>query len=126
MKTTESPHSVALTVERLIQALDRHGVPLLARIDHGAAAAAAGLELSAEQVLLFGDARVGTLLMQADPMSGYDLPLRLLVWDAAGQTMIAYRAPFELANVYAIRERGQVLERMEDLLKKLVSEAISP
>lgn len=126
MKTTQSPHSVALTVERLIQALDRHGVPLLARIDHGAAAAAAGLELSAEQVLIFGDARVGTLVMQADPMSGFDLPLRLLVWDAAGQTMIAYRSPFELANVYALGEHGPILERMEALLEKLVFEAISP
>ncbi|MBV9917020.1 MAG: DUF302 domain-containing protein [Solirubrobacterales bacterium] len=120
MKVAPSPHSVAATVERLLAALDRRGVPLLARIDHGAGAAAAGLEMGAEQVLLFGDARVGTPLMQADPTIGYELPLRLLIWEDEGQTMIGYRSPAELLSAYAVGAHEETLVRMETLLEVLV------
>jgi uncharacterized protein (DUF302 family) len=123
MKIARSPHSVAATVERLLAALDRREVPLLARVDHGAGAAAAGLKLGAEQVLLFGDARVGTPLMQADARIGYELPLRLLIWDDEGQTMIAYRPPTELLSSYAISVHETALARMETLLKALVADA---
>lgn len=125
MRTRRSPHSVDATVERLLRALDRHGVPLLAQIDHGAGAAAAGLQLGDEQVLIFGDAKVGTLLMQTDPSVGYELPLRLLVWDNNGQTMIGYRSPIELADSYALASQREVLTRMEALLETLVGESVA-
>jgi uncharacterized protein (DUF302 family) len=123
VKIAQSPHSVAATVERLLAGLDRRQVPVLARIDHGVGAAAAGLELGAEQVLLFGDSRVGTPLMQADPRIGYELPLRLLIWDEEGQTMIAYRPPTELLSSYAISAHETTLARMETLLEALVADA---
>ncbi|MDQ2895197.1 MAG: DUF302 domain-containing protein [Actinomycetota bacterium] len=125
MRTRRSPYSVDLTVERLVLALDRHGVPLLAQIDHGAGAARAGLQLGDEQVLIFGDAKVGTLLIQADPRVGYELPLRLLVWDAESETMIGYRSPIELADSYALAAQREVLTRMEALLETLVSESVA-
>lgn len=125
MKAAQSPHSVYGTVERLLRALDRHGVPLLARIDHGAAAAAAGLELGGEVVLIFGDAKVGTLLMQSDPRVGYELPLRLLIWDAEGQTMVGFQAPTRLSDTYGVAAQAPVLDRMETLLDALVGEGIA-
>lgn len=125
MRTRRSPHGVHATIERLLAALERHGVPLLARIDHGAGAAAAGLQLGGEQVLIFGDAKLGTLLMQADPRVGYELPLRLLVWDAESETMIGYRSPIELAASYALASQREVLTRMEALLETLVSESVA-
>ena len=124
MTTRRSPHSVEVTVERLLLALDRHGIQLMARIDHGAGAAAAGLELRDEQVVIFGDARVGTLLMQADPRVGYELPLRLLVWDAADETMIGYRPPAALADSYPLAAHAETLTRMQTLLETLVSESV--
>jgi beta-galactosidase len=76
-------------------------------------------------VVIFGDPHAGTPLMQTDPQVGYELPLRLLVWDAGGQTTIGYRRPTELVADYQLAARLDVLERMTALLEQLVAEAIA-
>jgi uncharacterized protein (DUF302 family) len=119
-----SPHGVRATIERVLAELETRGIQVFARIDHAAGARAAGLELSDEEVVIFGDPHVGTLLMRSDPEVGYELPLRLLVWDAGGQTMIGYRAPTEIAADYRLTDRVAVLQRMTALLEQLVAEAI--
>ena len=122
----ESPHTVPATVDRVIAALGRRGITLFARIDHAAGARNAGLALADEEVLIFGDPRAGTPLMQADPTVGYELPLRLLVWDAGGQTKIGYRPPTELASDFAITAQLETLRRMENLLQQISAESSRP
>jgi uncharacterized protein (DUF302 family) len=124
--TASSPHSVSTTIERVIAALASRHVHVFARIDHGAGARAAGLELADEEVVIFGDPRAGTPLMQRDARVGYELPLRLLVWDAGGQTAIGYRPPAELAADYELGDQVSVLERMTGLLEQIVAESIAP
>jgi uncharacterized protein (DUF302 family) len=121
-----SPHSVVLTMDRLVAALDRRGIAVFARVDHGGGARGAGLQLAEEEVLVFGDPRVGTLLMQDDPEIGYELPLRVLVWDAEGQTRIGYRAPVELSATYEVADREEILQRMGALLEALLAESTEP
>src|SRR5207302_1332803 len=76
-----------------------------------------------EQLLVFGDPQVGTLLMQEDPSVGYELPLRVLFWNAGGETMVGWRPPTELAEQYGLGGRADVLERITGLLEQLVAEA---
>src|SRR5712691_13263390 len=102
LTTAKSVHSVPATVDRVIAALGRRGITVFARIDHAAGARKAGLELGDEELLIFGDPRAGTALMQADAAVGYELPLRLLIWDAGGETMIGYRRPTELQKDFAL------------------------
>ncbi len=123
--TTNSPHSVRVTSDRLVAALDRRGIAVFARVDHAGGARAAGLELADEELLIFGDPRVGTLLMQSDPEIGYELPLRVLVWDAGGQTMVGYRGPVEVAEDYAVADREELVGRMAALLEDLIAEITS-
>jgi beta-galactosidase len=85
-----------------------------------------GQELPDEQVLIFGDPRVGTPLMREDPRVGYELPLRVLVWDAGGETHVAYRPPTDLADEYRLSARTEVLSRMTSLLEQLVAESTEP
>ena len=72
---TTSPHDVATTVDRVAAALQRRGITLFATVDHAAGARAAGLALDDEVLMIFGNAAVGTALMQADPRAGIDLPM---------------------------------------------------
>lgn len=123
LTVADSSYSVALTVDRLVAALDRRGIAVFARVDHGGGARDAGLPLTDEEVLVFGDPRAGTLLMQEDPEIGYELPLRVLVWDAGGQTRVAYRAPVELAASYAVADHAEILQKMGALLQALVAES---
>jgi uncharacterized protein (DUF302 family) len=104
-------------MDRLVGALGRRRIAVFARVDHSGGASAAGLELADEELLIFGDPRVGTLLMQRDPEVGYELPLRLLVWDAGGQTRVGYRRPIEVARGYAVDDQRELLGRMDALLE---------
>jgi uncharacterized protein (DUF302 family) len=113
------------TVDLLVVAVQSRGINIFTRIDHAAAATDAGLQLGEEQVVVFGDPRAGTLLMQEDPEIGYELPLRVLVWDAGEGTIVGYRRPTELAGEYRVSANTAVLERMDALLQQLVAEAVS-
>jgi len=97
-----SPHSVPQTMERLESLLKERGIMIFARIDFSGDAARAGLTMQPEQMLIFGNPKAGTPLMQSVPAAGLDLPLKALVWeDATGHTQIAYNDP-----QYIIRRHG--------------------
>jgi uncharacterized protein (DUF302 family) len=97
-----SQHSVATTLERLESLLQERGIMIFARIDFSGDAARAGLTMRGEQMLIFGNPKAGTPLMQSAPTAGLDLPLKALVWeDADGNTSIAYNDP-----LYVVRRHG--------------------
>lgn len=121
----DSPDSVRATMDRLVAALDRRGIGRFARVDHGGGARAAGLELPDEELLIFGDPRVGTLLMQGDPEVGYELPLRMLCWEASGRTRMGYRPASSLARDYHLVAQD-VLARLDALLAELLAESTLP
>ena len=123
LKTVESPYSVDHTVGRLIDALFRRGITVFARIDHASNARLAGLELGDEQVLIFGDPHAGTVLMQADPRVGLELPLRMVVWRRDGATHIGYEEPEGLDEAYDLAGLEETLVRMGGLLAQLAAEA---
>ena len=89
-----SQHSVATTLERLESLLKEKGVMIFARIDFSGDAGRAGLTMRPEQMLIFGNPKAGTPLMQSAPTAGLDLPVKALVWqDANGQTQVAWNDP---------------------------------
>lgn len=91
------------TIDRLETAIKARGMTVFARIDHAAGAAAAGLTLRSTTVLIFGNARGGTPLMQSVQTLGIDLPLKALVWqDAAGDTWLSCNDPAWLAQRHGL------------------------
>jgi uncharacterized protein (DUF302 family) len=113
----------AATTRILSEAIGRRGLTVFARIDHAAAARAVGLELADEEVVLFGNPRSGTPLMQGDPRIGIELPLRMLVWRQADEVLLGYCDPRELSNVYDVAGRESTLDQMATLLADLAAEA---
>ncbi len=97
-----SQHSVAVTIDRLQGVLKQRGILIFAHIDFSGDAARAGLQMRAEQMLIFGNPKAGTPLMVATPTAGLDLPIKALVWeDGDGNTWIAYNDP-----QYIVRRHG--------------------
>jgi len=90
----ESRHSAPETMERLLAALKKRDLAVFARVDHAAGAAAVGMPLRPTEVVLFGNPKGGTTLMQDQQRAGIDLPLKALVWqDAEGKVWLSYNAP---------------------------------
>lgn len=88
----------AETVARLVNAVTSRHMTVMARIDHAEGAAAVGMALRPTLVMLFGNPRGGTPLMQAVQTIGIDLPLKMLVWeDEAGITWLGYNDPAWIA-----------------------------
>ena len=114
------------TMDRLAEAVTARGLSVLARIDHAEAAAKVGLALRPTAVLIFGNPRGGTPLMQAAQTMGIDLPLKALVWqDEEGKSWIGYNDPTWLAARHGLgREEGSVLDRMRAALDSVAREAV--
>ena len=116
-----SAHDVAVTVERLVVLFAQHGLRVFARIDFAADAAAVGLALRPEQLVIFGNPKSGTPLLAASPTSGLDLPLKALVWeDADGATWIAHNDPAYIVSRHAVPD---ALERNIAGAAALIAEA---
>jgi uncharacterized protein (DUF302 family) len=96
--TKLSPRPVAGTVGRLTGMITAKGMKLFAVIDQAAEARQAGLELRDTTLVIFGNPAAGTPVMAASPLAALDLPLKVLVWDDAGQTKVSYTAPGWLAG----------------------------
>jgi len=90
-------------MSRLEAAVKTNGMSVFARIDHAAGAAGIGTSLWPTEVLIFGNPKGGTPLMQSTQTIGIDLPLRALVWeDASGKTWLSYNDPAWLAKRHAL------------------------
>jgi len=109
------------TADRLAAAVTAAGMTVFARIDHAAGAAAVGLTLRPLEVLIFGNAKGGTPLMQAQPTIGIDLPLKMLVWeDEQGQAWLGYNDPRFLAQRHGLGAAADpVVDNLSAALKKL-------
>lgn len=123
MRTVVSSAGHADTLSRLLEAIATRGLAVFAQIDHAAAAREVGMELANEVVVVFGNPRAGTPLMQADPRIGIELPLRMLVWDASEGTIVGYNDPRDLSSYYNVAPRAAALEAMSSLLGELAREA---
>jgi len=85
---------VAGTVDRLEALLKAKGIKIFSRIDQAAEAQAVGLTMSPTVLLIFGDPKTGTPLMNRYPSLAMDLPLKVLVWESAdGKVWLSYNSP---------------------------------
>jgi uncharacterized protein (DUF302 family) len=126
LTTIASKYDPAETIKRLETKIKAKGMTVFARIDHAAGAKEVGLELRPTEVLIFGSAKAGTPLMQAEQTIGIDLPLKVLVWqDGAGKTWISYNNPEWLAKRRGLGDGVQpILEKMRGVVAEVASEAV--
>jgi len=122
--TKTSPHDVATTMDRLAAAVEGAGATIFARIDHAAAAATVGQDLAPNQVLIFGNPKLGTPMMQSAPSMGLDLPLKVQVYRAAdGTVQVIYRGMDGLATEHGAD--SPALGKAAGALNKFTDKAIA-
>jgi uncharacterized protein (DUF302 family) len=118
------PRAPKEAMDRLTASVARHGMTVFAHIDHAATAKDAGMTLGPTEVLIFGNPKGGTPLMQAAQTLGIDLPLKVLVWqDGAGKTWIGYNDPRWLARRHGVTGREPILDAMTNALATVTKDA---
>ena len=120
-----SPYGAGETLDRLAEVLTAKGITVFARVDHAAGAAKVGQELAPTQLLIFGNPKLGTPLMQANRKMGLDLPMKVLAYEQDGKTWIAYVRPDELKARHGIGDRDKVFQTMTGALDNLTNAAIA-
>jgi uncharacterized protein (DUF302 family) len=114
-------------IDRLEKAARGRDLVVVARVDHAAAAAKAGLELRPTLLLIFGNPKGGTPLMQSAQSIGLDLPLKALAWqDAEGRTWLAYNDPAWLAQRHGVTGRAELVTGLSKALDQLSAGATTP
>ncbi|MFU8812219.1 MAG: DUF302 domain-containing protein [Balneolaceae bacterium] len=125
MVTLESPYSVDETVERLRERLEDRGFMIPVVLDHQANAARVDLTLPPTVVLLFGNPRAGTPLMQCEQRLGIDLPQKALVYeDEGGQVHLAYNNPLYLQQRHQAGPCGGAFENAAEALAGLMAPVV--
>ena len=125
LETVQSRYSVKETINRLSQSLKTAGITVFAHIDHAANAQEAGLSLRPTDLLIFGNPKAGTPLMQDKPTSGLDLPLKALAWqDEEGKVWLTYNDTAWVASRHQLTDKSEgFVKAIGQGLRKLVTDA---
>ena len=125
LMTIPSAFGARETMDRLEGAIKAKGLTVFARIDHAAGAAAVDMPLRPTEVLVFGNARGGTPLMEANQSVGIDLPLKVVVYqDADGKVWLAYNDPSWIAQRHGLGAAvGASVDGLAKALEALATQA---
>ena len=122
--TVASGKSVADTMDALQAAVEGAGATVFARVDHAKGAESVGMEIGANQVLIFGNPKLGTPAMVDAPSAGLFLPLKVQVYEGAdGATVIAYEDPASVLGPLGAPADAEYLKMMTGALGKLTAKA---
>ncbi len=123
----KSSHDVKTTVDRLENILREKGMTVFIRINHAEGAQKVGKKLRPTELIIFGNPKVGTPLMQCGQSVGIDLPQKALIWqDEAGQAWLSYNDPKYLASRHSIKECGEAIKKIEKALGNFARMATVP
>ena len=121
----DSAQDVATTYAKLRTIIDTNpNLKILMELDHSANAAKAGLELEDTKIIMFGNPKLGTPLMQASATTAIDLPQKIIVYATASGTKIAYNDPMYLKERHGISGADEILKKVSGALDAITNKAI--
>ncbi len=124
VQAVQSRYSVQQTVDKMEQVLKNRKMTLFAKIEHAKAAHKVGIELRDTVLLIFGNPKLGSPLMQCQQSVAIDLPHKVLIWeDANGKVWISYNQPQYLQKRHQISNCEATLAKMEKGLAAMVQSA---
>ncbi|MDA8384543.1 MAG: DUF302 domain-containing protein [Betaproteobacteria bacterium] len=122
----ESKYGVNQTVERLEKALQAKGMTIFAHIDHRAEAEKVGMKMRPTQLIIFGNPKGGTLLMDAAPTVAIDLPMKAIVWQGPkGHVWLAYNTMAYLKTRHHIKGMGKLIGKLDGMLNAVTNQVVN-
>lgn len=121
----EAEGSVMETADRLAAAVEEAGAKVFARVPHSKGAMSVNMELQDAELVIFGNPQMGTPALQQDIRAGLVLPLRVLIHDVDGQTVITYEEVDEMFDDLEIDDDAEFIGNMKGALEKLTTAAAS-
>ena len=120
----ESPLAFEETVAALQKTLNSKGITIFATIEHHKAAEAVGENMQPATVLIVGNPKVGTALMQENPRLAIELPLKILIYKEEKIVRIRYEKISAIAEKYHIKQNFATAEKIDAAMRQLIKLAI--
>ncbi len=121
----ESPHSVKETADKFVAVVKEKGFNVFARINHQGNAEKVGMNLKPTELIVFGNPKAGTPLIQCAQEVAIDLPQKVLVYeDLSGKTWLVYNNPDYLKQRHNMVGCDEMLEKVATALENLASAAV--
>lgn len=118
-----SEYSVNETIENIKNIVTAKGLTVFSVIDHKANAKGVELVLNESKLIIFGNPKLGTLLMQEEALVGLDLPLRILVYkDQDSAVKMAYREGTWIKENHSI-EKDILIKKVNQGMDKISDKA---
>ncbi len=116
----QASRTVPHVVERLVKDAKGRGLRIFAVIDHAAGAKKAGMKLRPMVLVVFGNPKIGTPLLQVSPTMGLELPIRVLVWqDKQGRVWIGHSPASLMAHRRGVPKTHPLIKRIGAVLGDL-------
>lgn len=122
LNTVVSQNDHKTSVAKLEKLIKSQGLVHFSTIDHQANAKNVKMDLKPETVVVFGNPKMGTVLMNCNPSMGLDLPLRMLFsTDYEGITTITYTNPEYWSLKHNIKNKNclNILQKAKNALANL-------
>lgn len=123
IETMKAQGSVDDAFSRLQSAVEGAGATVFATVDHSGGAADVDMELHDSKLLIFGNPKLGTPVMQEDMLAGLVLPLKMLVYSDGEQTYVAYEEIEGRLDGLDVDDDLDVLTKIEGALNKFANAA---
>ena len=120
----ESPLAFEETVAALQKTLNSKGITIFATIEHHKAAEAVGENMQPATVLIVGNPKVGTALMQENPRLAIELPLKILIYEEGKTVNIRYEKIAAMSEKYHIKQNFATAEKIDSAMQQLIKLAI--
>ena len=120
----QSPLAFEETVAALQKTLNSKGITIFATIDHKKAAEAVGENMQPATVLIVGNPKVGTALMQENPLLAIELPLKILIYEERKTVNIRYEKIAAIAEKYHIKQTFSTAEKIDAAMLQLIKSSI--
>ena len=120
----QSAFDVVETADRLENVLIEKGMTIFKRVKHSEGAAEVGIELRETELIISGNPKVGSPLMQCQQSVAIDLPQKALIWkDSESQVWISYNDPRYLVKRHDISGCNEVIAKIEKALAGITKTA---
>lgn len=119
----KSEKDVEKTTEIIVEVILQKGLVFFETVNHDKIAAERGVKISPMREVLFEDGDLTTALIECQPTTALDLPLKILIWEEHGDVYLAYIDPQFMKKRFMLQGCEEIIDDMGKLLARLTVDA---
>jgi uncharacterized protein (DUF302 family) len=120
-KSSESVVQSTSVVESIIKKM---GLVYFETVSHDKIAAERGVKIGQMREILFEDGGLSSSLLECQPTTALDLPLKILIWEENGDVYVAFMDPRFMKKRFMLSGCEEIVDKMGELLSHIVVDAM--